>query len=139
VKEFFKIFMNKQSKARLAIAGFTLIEVLLALAIITIALTALLKASAQNVANTQRIKEKTLSHWIAMQAVAMIQLGLIEVNPHQDVTQVTSMLGQRWYWRAKINPAALKSIQQITITVSKRQVGPFSEPLIAFRSTALGR
>jgi general secretion pathway protein I len=117
--------------------GFTLIEVLLALAIIAIALTALLKASAQNVANTQRIKEKTISHWIAMQGVAMIQLGLIEVNPTQDVTQVTSMLGQHWYWRAKISPAAIKSVQKITITVSKKQAGPFSDPLIAFRSTAL--
>lgn len=38
--------------------GFTLIEVLLALAVVAIALTALLKATSQDVANTQRIKEK---------------------------------------------------------------------------------
>lgn len=39
-------------------SGFTLIEVLLALTIIAVALTALLKAIAQNVEHTQRIKEK---------------------------------------------------------------------------------
>jgi general secretion pathway protein I len=123
--------MNIKVKQR--IAGFTLIEVLLALAIIAIALTALLKASAQNVANTQRIKEKTISHWIAMQGVSMVQLGLVQVNVEQAVTHVTTMLGQRWYWRATMSPTAIKSVQQITITVSNKQAGPFRDPLIAYR------
>ena len=114
-------------------AGFTLIEVLLALAVIAIALTALVKATAQDVSNTQRIKEKTISHWIAMQGVAAIQLGLLHVPPTQEVTQVTKMLGQRWYWRAKLSQTPIKSMQQITITVSKNQAGPFTNPLIAFR------
>lgn len=42
------------------VSGFTLIEVLLALTVIAIALTALLKATAQNTDNTHRIKEKQL-------------------------------------------------------------------------------
>lgn len=111
--------------------GFTLIEVLLALSVIAIALTALFKATAQNISHTQRIKEKTISHWVAMQGVSMIQLGLLQLS-NQEVTKVTSMLGQRWYWRAKMNPTPIKSIQQITITVSKNQAGPFRDPLVAF-------
>lgn len=115
------------------IQGFTLIEVLLALAIIAIALTALLKATAQNVANTHRIKEKTVSHWVASQGVSMIQLGLLPVKLNQDITQVTTILGQRWYWRASVVKTSMKYVQQITITVSKNQAGPFSSPLVAFR------
>ncbi|KTC78260.1 GspI family T2SS minor pseudopilin variant LspI [Legionella brunensis] len=114
-------------------AGFTLIEVLLALAIIAIALTALIKATAQNVANTQRIQEKMISHWVAMQGVSMVQLGLLAVSTSQETTQITTMLGQRWYWRAKASPTPIKSVQQITITVSKNQAGPFANPLIAYR------
>lgn len=125
--------MNKYSYQTKKQTGFTLIEVLLALAVISIALTALLKSSAQNVANTQRIKEKTISHWIAMQGVTMVQLGLLQVNTSQEVTQVTTMLGQRWYWRVRVNQTAIKSMQQITITVSKNQAGPFGSPLVAFR------
>lgn len=113
--------------------GFTLIEVLLALAIIAIALTAILKATAQNIENTQRVKEKTISHWIAMQGVSMIQLGLIQINPSQESTQVTTMLNQKWYWRAKINSTPIKSMQQINISVSQKQAGPFREELSAFR------
>lgn len=114
-------------------SGFTLIEVLLALAVIAIALTSLIKATSQTVANTQRIKEKTISHWIAMQGVAMVQLKMFPITASQDVTKVTSMLGQRWYWRAHINQTRVKSVQQITITVSKHQAGPFGDSLIGYR------
>ena len=113
--------------------GFTLIEVLLALAVIAIALTALLKATSQNVANTARIKEKLISHWVAMQGVTTIQLGLLPMNLNQEVTEVTTMLGQRWYWRAKITETTIQNTQKITITVSNKPAGPFTDPLIAFR------
>lgn len=115
------------------ITGFTLIEVLLALSIIAIALTALLKASAQNVAHTFRIKEKTISHWVAMQGVNDIQLGLVVFPNGQTATKVTTMLGQRWYWRATLTSTLIKSTQQISITVSNKPEGPFLDELIAYR------
>lgn len=116
--------------------GFTLIEVLLALAVLAIALTALFKATAQNVSQTHRIKEKTISHWVAMQGVAAIQLGLIPIMPNQEITQVTTMLGQQWYWRATLTPTPVKSMEQINIRVSNKQSGPFGDLLIAFRYSA---
>ncbi len=125
--------MTKPLKFTSRLSGFTLIEVLLALAIIAIALTALLKATAQNIDNTHRIKEKTISHWVAMQGVAMIQLNLLQVNQSQESTQATTMLDQQWYWRAKISNTPLKQVQKITISVSSKQTGPFREELVAFR------
>ncbi|HAT2148512.1 GspI family T2SS minor pseudopilin variant LspI [Legionella pneumophila] len=115
------------------VSGFTLIEVLLALTVIAIALTALLKATAQNIDNTHRIKEKTISHWVAMQGIAMIQLNLLRTSQSQESTQATTMLGQKWYWRAKISPTPIKRMQQITISISSKQAGPYREELIAFR------
>lgn len=113
--------------------GFTLLEVLLALAIIAIALTALLKATGMNITNTLRIKNKTVSHWVAMQGAYAIQMGLITIPAGQEVTEVTTMLGQHWYWRAKLSPTVMPSTQQITITVSNTPTGPFMDPLIAYR------
>ncbi|WP_269458321.1 GspI family T2SS minor pseudopilin variant LspI [Legionella waltersii] len=113
--------------------GFTLIEVLLALAIIAIALTALLKATSQDVENTSRIKEKTISHWIAEQGVNMIQLGLMQPNQSQESTQATTMLGEKWFWRAAVHSTPIKRLQRIVISVSQNQSGPFREELIAFR------
>ena len=113
--------------------GFTLIEVLLALAVIAIALTALIKATAQTVANTSHIKDKSIAHWVAMQGVSMIQLGLLTVPNNQEVSQVTNMLGQRWYWRARIQPTPIPHMQKISITVSQQASGPFGDALIAFK------
>lgn len=113
--------------------GFTLIEVLLALSIIAIALTALLKSISQNVQNAQRIKEKTISHWVAMQGVAMIHLNLFQINETQETTQNTMMLNEHWYWRVKTRSTPQKNIQKIIIFVSSEKDGPFREELQAFR------
>lgn len=125
--------MTPKHKLPKLLSGFTLIEVLLALTVIAIALTALLKATAQNIDNTHRIKEKTISHWVAMQGIAMIQLNLLHTTQSQESTQATTMLGQKWYWRAKISSTPIKRMQQIAISVSPKQAGPFREELIAFR------
>ena len=115
--------------------GFTLIEVLIALAIVSIALTALLRATAQTVALTARIKEKSIAHWVAMNAVTGIQLGLVDIHPNQEVTEVTKMFGSSWYWRAKLTSTPIASTQYIQISVSQNTNGPFHDPLLAFRYT----
>ncbi|MGQ3890984.1 GspI family T2SS minor pseudopilin variant LspI [Legionella sp. CNM-4043-24] len=113
--------------------GFTLVEVLIALTIIAIALTALLKSTAQTVSSTQRLKEKNISHWVAMQGVSMLQLGLVTTRPNEEMTQVTELLNQKWYWRVKITPTPIKAVDMIVIRVSRNQSGPFTSPLTAFR------
>lgn len=115
--------------------GFTLIEVLLALCIVAIALTALIKATAQTVTGTQLIKNKTIRHWVAMNAVAMIQTDLVTIPNQQEITKVTTMLNEKWYWRAKLLPTAMKHVQQIQITSSLYPTGPFNDLLIAFKYT----
>lgn len=114
-------------------SGFTLVEVLLALAIIAIALTALLKGTAQSIENTHRVKEKTISHLVAMQAITMIQLKVIELQPNQQTTQATNMLGEKWYWRALFSSTPINTVQQITISVSPAESGPFLKELTSFR------
>lgn len=113
--------------------GFTLIEVLIALAVIAIALTALLKATSQSTLFTERIKTKTFAHWVAMQGIASIQLGLVKVEPHQAQTQTTMMAGKKWYWRAVISPSSIQHVEKISITVSEQEAFSPSEPLIAYR------
>lgn len=125
--------MNQLSNSNSKTNGFTLIEVLLALVVISIALTALLKATSQNTRFTQRLKEKSISHWVAMQGVTAIQLGLISPSLSQESTETTTLAGQKWYWRTRITPTSIKGMQQISIKVSQKRDADFSSPLIAFR------
>ena len=81
--------------------GFTLIEVLVALAIIAIALTALTLATAHVTRITERVEQSTVRHWVAMQAVTAIQTRVIKMD-RSAVTHTTPMLNQRWYWQAEV-------------------------------------
>jgi general secretion pathway protein I len=115
--------------------GFTLIEVLIALAIISISLTAILKSNAASIATAERLYDKTVGHWVAVQAMNMIDLHLLTINPSEDKTNVTSLLGQKWYWRAHLSDSPIKDTQKLSILISKKQTGPFVEALSTLRVT----
>jgi general secretion pathway protein I len=94
--------------------GFTLIEVLIALMITAIGLTALLKTITFNIHTATRLQDKTIQHMVAMNAIAQIQTNM-------------------FYWRANFSATPIRSMRQITLRISQHQAGPFISPLIAFR------
>ncbi len=108
-------------------------EVLIALAVVAIALSALIKATAQSVTHTDHIKHQLIGHWVAMQGVASVQLNLLPVHLNQTITEATTLLGEKWYWRATVTNTSIDSVQQIRIVRSQTQAGPFLNPLIAYR------
>lgn len=112
--------------------GFTLIEVLIALAIIAIALVALFKAISQNIHHNQTLKDKTIGHFVAAQGMSMVQLGLIKPDARQEITQATPFFNQKWYWRIKMKPTPIKGMHEITIRVSLKPAGPFRDPLVGY-------
>lgn len=124
VLEILKLMKNK--------LGFTLIEVLIALAILAIALTALLKNSAENIYYTNRIKEKTIKHWVAMQAINKVQMHEISLRIGLPTTQSIKAFGNTWYVQAKLAPTPINNLQKIIIEVSNQQHGPYTDPLMAF-------
>ncbi len=113
--------------------GLTLIEVLVALAILAIGLTALLQHTASSIHISRRVDEALIKHWVAMQAITAIQSGLIPITIGQNSTHTTHMLGQTWYWQVHAEATFIKTMEQMTITVSDQKMGPFTDPLIGFR------
>ncbi len=112
--------------------GFTLIEVLIALAILAIGLTALLKTSAENISQTNRVKEKTIKHWVAMQAINKIQMQNLSLRPGLPTTSYYKAFGKTWYFQARLIPTKIKKVQKIIIKVSGQQHTPYTDPLMAF-------
>lgn len=119
--------MNKSAQ------GFTLIEVLIALAILAIALVAVIKVSAQSVAETSRIKQKLAAHWVALNALARVQTGLIDLNKVTNPSGEESMLGNDWHWQVEIDSDAVsKTYLRVTITVSDQATEKPFETLHGF-------
>lgn len=102
-------------------AGFTLIEVLVALTVIAFALSAIIRAAGVMTGNTAHLKEKTYAHWIAMNRVAELRVTKAWPsvgNTNDDV----EMFGQEWRWMQKVSQMAISEhIRQVEISVIHRE------------------
>lgn len=98
--------------------GFTLIEVLIALAIISIALTAILKVSSQAIRDTQYVQQKTLAMWVGSDVMHAIQSGLVNPPGAPDkLEDTTEILGQTFSWQAEKASTPNPRIHQMNVDV----------------------
>jgi general secretion pathway protein I len=101
--------------------GFTLIEVLIALAILSIALTAIIKTASQNIRDTLYLEDKTIAHWIGMNIINETRAGLIALpTPPDTLEEETTMLGKEWTWQAQFVQSPNPHIKEIHVTVHRK-------------------
>lgn len=83
-------------------SGFTLLEVMIALAILAIALTALIQTASRHVQNLDGLKARTLAHWVGLNQIAEWQLKQrypMAFSQGKEEEQGTETLGNwLWYW-----------------------------------------
>ena len=96
--------------------GFTLIEVLVALAIIAIALGALLSTSGSQASSTGYLKSKTIAHWVAMNELT--RLNVEKRFPDLGVAKGSvEMAGAEWFWQRDTKKTEDKSARQVSYTI----------------------
>ncbi len=106
----------RSASERRAHAGFTLLEVLVALAIIAIALTAVVAETGQHVNSTIHMRDRTLAHWVAMNRVTE-QLAA-EQWPSVGVSNgVVEMAEREWFWKMTVAATPDEDIRRIDIEV----------------------
>ena len=97
-------------------SGFTLIEVLVALAIIAIALGALLSTSGSQANSTAYLKQKTIAHWVAMNELTRLNVE----NRFPDLGTAkgsVEMAGAEWFWQRETLKTEDPSARQVSYTV----------------------
>lgn len=96
--------------------GFTLIEVLVALAVLALALAAAIRGGGAYVGNQVYLQERTLAHWVARNA--LIELQLDERWPGiGERSGSVEMADQEWEWRAKIEQSPDEDLRRIDVSV----------------------
>jgi len=96
--------------------GFTLIEVMVALAIIAISLGALLNTSGTQASSATYLKQKSLAHWVAMNELN--QLLIKKTFPDLGNKQGSAdMAGHTWYWTRTTKKTEDKDARQVEFTV----------------------
>lgn len=82
--------------------GFTLLEVLIALAVLAIALGAITQAIGHTTANVAYLKDKTFAHWVAMNQVAELQAN--QAFPPLGTEKGSEVMGSHeWHWQRNVN------------------------------------
>lgn len=105
--------MNNCSQINRA-KGFTLLEVLIALAILAIVMVSAIKITAENIKNLWYLENKTLAAIIAGNHA--VQLRLDKEKPeNQDGWD--QMAGRRWYWQIKRSTGAVAGVWRYRIEV----------------------
>ena len=112
-----KEFQFRSHRARPRIStGFTLLEVLVALAVIAIALSALVKVSSENTTNMAYMRDKTLAHWVAMNKAAELHVGKVWATTG-DSNGVSEMANREWNWNMTISDTPNGNIRKFKIDV----------------------
>ncbi len=99
-------------------AGLTLIEVLIALAIISIAMTAVMKTASQHIRSTSYLQHKTMAMWVGQSVINQARAGVLKMPDGDDWSNNTvTILGEEWHWRGRSDVSANKHIRKINVDV----------------------
>jgi len=96
-------------------AGFTLLEVLVALLVVAIAVAALGRVGAQSLTAQSEAEARTLALWVADNVLAELRL---ESSLEPDRRQGSSRMGDRdWHWDALVQPAPGNEMLRVDVLV----------------------
>jgi len=96
--------------------GFTLLEVMVALAVIAMGLGAVITEASRNISNASLLQDKTLAHWVATNKVVEMQVANKWPNVGEQTGDV-EMAGRDWYWTVKVEAMAFERIRQLAVEV----------------------
>ena len=96
--------------------GFTLLEVLVALTIISLSLGALISTSGSHASSAGYLKQKTIAHWVAMNEIT--QLRIEKAWPGKgDTKGSTPMAGTEWYWTSTVKETEDENSRQVEFKI----------------------
>jgi general secretion pathway protein I len=96
--------------------GFTLVEILVALALLAVALTAGMRALAHGADSAGNLKARTLALWVAQNRLALAQLE-IPAPALGNYEGEAQQAGMQFRWRATIGPTPNRAFRRIDIVV----------------------
>ncbi|TKD53118.1 type II secretion system minor pseudopilin GspI [Sphingomonas baiyangensis] len=103
-------------------AGFSLIEALVALAILAIATVGLVRSVEAHIDSTRAMEQRAVAMWVAENHLAELEAGVV---PAREV----AMLGQRWRIAVDERGTDDPEIAALTIRVFASDGGPSASPL----------
>jgi general secretion pathway protein I len=121
----------RQSDRSLGANGFTLIEMVVAVAILAMAMAAILSGMARYADNTAHLRERTVALWIAHNRLTEIELQPTWPDVGRSDGEV-QFGGQKWRWEAEVQGTTDDRLRRIDIRILSPQRDGDAASLSAF-------
>ncbi len=110
--------------------GFTLVEVLVAVAVVALAVTAVLTVMMKQIDGSAYLRDKLFAQWVALNQLELMRLENSHTNqlPGTDSGSV-EMAGRTWYWRAQPQRSQADGFVQVDLSVAAKE-GEETQPLV---------
>lgn len=109
-------------KAAPRTGGFTLIEVLVALVIVTFGIGALLTTLTSSADSVTYLRDKSLAEWIALNRLAELRLGSARPSVGHSHGEI-EYAGSRWRWDQEVIDPGIAGIRRVDIGVMRLEDG----------------
>ena len=99
--------------------GFTLVEVMVALAIVALSVPALLFTLDQQIDGTAYLRDRELAQLVASNRLGELRLAALAGRPLErgSAAGEEEMLGRRWFWRVDSEATGAPGFQRIEVRV----------------------
>jgi general secretion pathway protein I len=108
-------------RARRGARGFTLIEVLVALAIVAIGMAAVMGALTSSANTISYLRDKTFAQWVALNQIANLRLSG-QQPPTGNSNGDTDFAGRSWHWRQEVVATQVPGVERIDVSVRPADV-----------------
>jgi general secretion pathway protein I len=99
------------------LAGFTLLEVLVALVIVALGLIAAFGQVNQTLTTASRLRDKTLAHWVAMNEITRLRL-LGEFPAIGSRSDEVEMARVTWVYTIKVQKTPMDTFRRVDVSVA---------------------
>jgi len=108
--------VNRRPPKPRAGRGFTLIEVLVALAVVAIGLAALMTAVSGTARTSGYLRDKTLAEWMALNRLAEVRLNLNKFGQNTDTGELR-FANRTWHYDTRYFDTSITSMQRVVVRV----------------------
>jgi general secretion pathway protein I len=99
------------------IKAFTLLEVMVALVVISVTMGAIISSAGSSAAVASRLKEKTVANWVAQNQIALYRAKKIWTTSTSNQNGKVEMLDVEWQWQMKVDKTDDPLLRRIDVDV----------------------